>query len=418
MIRSTHTVRSSPATVTLASLLVAVAVEVARSEVAPPTLAGDVKVVADSNNRFALDLYGKLKKGDENLFYSPYSISTALAMTYAGARGATAEEMAKTLHFDLPPNRLHPAYAEMIRDLNEAGKKGDFQLSVANRLWGQKGESFLKEFLDLTERLYGAGLSQVNFAGDAEGARRTINDWVEKQTADRIKELILKDVLGRDTVLVLVNAIYMKADWLSPFRKQETRDEPFFATGDRELKVPMMHQTGSFGYAETDGLQVLELGYKGDRLSMVILLPRQKDGLADLEKRMNFGSMTRWLAQLEIRKARVSLPRFKATMGFNLKDKLQSLGMTTAFTAKADLSGMNGKKNLSISGVIHKAFVNVDEKGTEAAAATAVIVGRTAMPMPEQIPEFRADHPFVFLIRDRQTGAVLFLGRVMKPKVE
>lgn len=402
-----------------AFLLIAFAAQKARSEIAPSATAPDVKSVADSNNRFALDLYGKLKKGDENLFYSPYSISTALAMTYAGARTTTAEEMAKTLRFDLPPDRLHPAHAEMILDLNEAGKKGDFQLSVANRLWGQKGESFLKEFLDLTERSYGAGLSEVDFAGNSEGARKTINDWVEKQTAEKIKELIGQGVLNAATRLVLANAIYMKAEWLVKFKKQDTHPAPFFAAGGKEIQVSMMNQTGTFGYAEAENLQALELVYKGDRLSMVILLPRQKDGLADLEKGLTLDSLNQRLAQLKTQKVKVALPKFRATNAFGLGQALQSLGIAKAFDGgQADFSGMNGKKNLFISAVVHKAFVNVDEEGTEAAAATAVVMELSAMLIPEQTPEFRADHPFVFLIRDRQTGAIIFVGRVTEPKTD
>lgn len=378
----------------------------------------DVKNAAEANNRFALDLYPKLKKGDENLFYSPYSISTALAMTYAGARGGTAEEMARTLHFDLPADRLHPAYAQMIRDLNEAGKKGDFQLSVANRLWGQKGEPFLKDFLDLTERNYGAGLSQVDFVGDTEGARKTINDWVEKQTAEKIKELIGQGVLSAATRLVLTNAIYMKAEWLAKFKKQDTSPAPFFAAGGREIQATTMHRTTAFGYAEAEGLQVLEMVYKGDRLSMVILLPRQKDGLAGVENGLA-ENLSKWLAQLKTQSVRVALPKFKATKEFSLGQTLQSLGMVKAFGgAQADFSGMNGKRDLFISAVLHKAFVAVDEEGTEAAAATAVVMELSAILRPEQIPEFRADHPFVFLIRDRQTGAILFMGRVTEPKAE
>jgi serpin B len=376
----------------------------------------DVKSVADGNNRFALDLYGKLKTGDENLFYSPYSISTALAMTYAGARGQTAEQMAKVLHFDLPPDRLHPACGGLIGSLNEAGEKGGFQLRVANRLWGQKGESFLKSFLNLTERSYGAGLSEVDFVGDTEAARKTINDWVEKQTAEKIKELIKKGLLDRSTALVLTNAIYMKADWLSKFKKHETRDEPFFAAGGKELKVPTMHQTARFGYAEADNLQVLEMAYAGERLSMVVLLPREKDGLGGLEQGLKLESLVNWLAQLKPHKVQVLLPKFKSTREFSLNDVLRSLGMAKAFTpGEADFSGMNGKRNLYISAVVHKAFVAVDEEGTEAAAATGVAMALTAAPMPEQIIEFRADHPFVFLIRDLQTGAILFMGRVTDP---
>jgi len=385
----------------------------------PPANEADVKAVAEGNNRFAVDLYGKLKKGDENLLYSPYSISTALAMTYAGARGQTAEEMAKVLHFGLSPDRLHPACGGLIVNLNEAGKKGSFQLSVANRLWGQKGEGLLKEFLDLTERYHRAGLSEVDFVGNTEAARKTINDWVEKQTADKIKELIKKNVLDSSTVLVLTNAIYMKADWLSKFKKYETHDEPFFAPGNKEVKAPTMHQTGTFGYAEADNLQVLEMAYAGDRLSMVILLPREKNGLAGLENRLTLENLDRSLAPLKTRRVKVSLPKFKSTREFSLNDVLRSLGMTRAFNpGEADFSGMTGKQNLFISAVVHKAFVAVDEEGTEAAAATGVAMAGAAAIIPEEIPEFRADHPFVFLIRDRQTGAIVFMGRITEPKTE
>ena len=410
---------SSAAVLTLASLLVAVAAKAAQTEAARPAPAPDVKAMADSNNRFAFDLYGKLKKGEENLFYSPYSISTALAMTYAGARGTTAEEMAKALRLDLPADRLHPACAEMIRDLNEAGKKGDFQLSVANRLWGQKGEPFLKDFLDLTQRNYGAGLSELDFAGNVEAARKTINEWVEKQTAEKIKELIKQGVLKPATRLVLTNAIYMKAEWLAKFKKQDTAPAPFFTADGKEIQAPTMHRTSVFGYAEADDLQTLELVYKGDRLSMVILLPRQKGGLADLEKGLTLESLNKRLAQLKTQKVSVALPKFRATKEFSLGQVLESLGMAKAFDgSQADFSGMNGKRDLFISAVVHKAFVNVDEEGTEAAAATAVVMEATAMLGPERIPEFVADHPFVFLIRDRVTGAILFLGRVTEPKVE
>ncbi|MGQ9651696.1 MAG: serpin family protein, partial [Phycisphaerae bacterium] len=345
-------------------------------------------------------------------------ISTALAMTYAGARGTTAEEMAKTLHFDLPAERLHPAYAEMIRDLNEAGKKGDFQLSVANRLWGQKGEGFLMEFLDLTERLYGAGFSELDFASDTDGARKTINDWVEKQTADKIKELIKQGLLNPATRLVLTNAIYMKAEWLTKFKKEDTDPAPFFAAGGKEIQVPTMHRTAVFGYAQAEDLQTLELAYKGDRLSMVILLPRQKDGLPGVEKGLT-ENLGKWLAQLRAQRVRVALPKFKATQEFSLGQTLQSLGIVKAFDGgQADFSGMNGKRNLFVSAVVHKAFVAVDEEGTEAAAATAVVMELSAMPIPDQVSEFRADHPFVFLIRDRLSGAILFMGRVTEPKME
>jgi serpin B len=385
----------------------------------PPTTEADMKAVADSNNRFALDLYGKLKEGGDNLFYSPYSISTALAMTYAGARGRTAEQMAGTLHLELPADRLHPACAGLIASLNEAGDKGGFQLHVANRLWGQKGETFLPEFITLTDRLYRAPLSELDFARDPDAARTTINGWVEQQTERKIKDLIQKSDLTPATLLVLTNAIYMKADWVVKFEKQATADAPFFAPGGREIKVPTMHRTDRYGYGESGNLQLLEMPYKGERLAMVVVLPREKDGLADLEKGLTREKLGGWLESLKSQRVKLSLPKFKATRRFRLADALVSLGMSDAFRpGVADFSGMNGKHDLFISSVIHMAFVSVDEEGTEAAAATAVGMAMAAAPIPEEIPEFRADHPFVFLIRDRQTGAILFMGRVTDPKSE
>ncbi len=384
---------------------------------APPTpMHPDGAAVVKGNTAFALELYARLRERDGNLFLSPYSVSTALAMTYAGARGDTAAQMADVLHFDLKGEALHRAFGQLVERLNEQGEKGGYQLSVANALWGQKGYGFLKEFLDLTEAHYGAGLHEVDFEKGLEAARQTINAWVEEETQDKIKELIPKGALDVLTRLVLTNAIYFKGDWASPFEEEETKDEPFTLLDGQKLDVPMMHQTEKFGYAEDEGLQVLELPYVGKELSMVVLLPKSADGLADLEKSLTAENLEKWLAGLRRRNVVVALPRFKVTCGFALGKALKSMGMTDAFSpAAADFSGMNGgKEPLWIGAVIHKAFVEVNEEGTEAAAATAVMmVG--GMARPEPTPVFRADHPFLFLIRDTRTGSILFLGRVANP---
>jgi len=383
---------------------------------APPqdaAQAEDVAKVAEGCNRFAFDLYARLKGAEGNLFLSPYSISTALTMTYAGARGRTAEQMAKVLCLPATGEAVHGAYGALQNDLNAAGEGGAFELAVANRLWGQKGYGFLPDFLALIKANYGAGLEQVDFAGATEAARQTINTWVEKKTRDKIKELLKPGILGRETTLVLTNAIYFKGKWAEEFDKKLTRDEDFFVTPEKKVAVPLMHQTADFGYFEGDGLQALELPYRGDRLAMVVLLPKAKDGLAALEASLSADKVAEWVGKLHRREVQVALPRFKTTAEFSLKDTLVAMGMAAAFGGDADFSGMTGAKDLFISAVVHKAFVDVNEEGTEAAAATAVVMGRAAMPEPA--PVFCADHPFLFLIRDTKTGAILFFGRILDP---
>jgi serpin B len=376
--------------------------------------AEDVAKVAEGCNRFAFDLYAHLLRQEGNLFFSPYSISTALAMTSAGARGETADQMAKTLCLPVSGEAVHAAYAALQNDLNAAGAGGAFELVVANRLWGQKGYAFLPDFLKLLDTSYGAGLEPVDFARATEAARQTINAWVEKQTRDKIKDLLKPGVLDAMTRLVLTNAIYFKGKWAEEFDKKATRDGDFYVTPEKKVAAPLMHQTKHFGYFDGGEFQILELPYQGDRLSMVVLLPKAKDGLAGLEASLSAEKLAEWVGKLHRREVRVALPRFKTTAEFSLGDTLVAMGMADAFDpAKADFSGMSGKKDLFISAVVHKAFVDVNEEGTEAAAATAVVARMTAVAEPP--PEFRADHPFLFLIRDTKTGAILFLGRILDP---
>ncbi|HUX17151.1 MAG TPA: serpin family protein [Phycisphaerae bacterium] len=386
---------------------------VTTEEKPPVASTEDVQAVAGGCNRFAFDLYAQLRGAEGNLFLSPYSISTALAMTYGGARGQTADQMAKVLCLPAGVEAVHAAYGALQNDFNVAGEGGEFDLFVANRLWGQKGYAFLKEFLTLVEKNYGAGIKQVDFAGATEEARKTINAWVEKQTQDKIQELLPPGVLDAQVRLVLTNAIYFKGRWAEEFHKRLTRDEDFFLTPEKKAAVPMMHQTADFGYFEGDGLQALELPYRGDRLAMVVLLPKAKDGLAALEASLSADKVAEWVGKLHRREVQVALPRFKTTAEFSLKDTLVAMGMAAAFGGDADFSGMTGAKDLFISAVVHKAFVDVNEEGTEAAAATAVVMGRAAMPEPA--PVFCADHPFLFLIRDTKTGAILFFGRILDP---
>jgi serine protease inhibitor len=377
-----------------------------------------VKDLVSGNNQFAIDLYGQARARPGNLFFSPYSISSALAMTYAGAKGETAVEMAKTLRFPVEGETLHFGFAQLDTQINGGNEKRPFELSVANALWGQKGLSYRPEFLKLTERCYRAGMHPVDFAGDPEAARTLINSWVEERTHDKIKDLLGSSDVSRDTDLILTNAIYFKGAWTVPFNKFATKDEDFLSES-KPVPVPMMHVTGQFGYLEdtTGGLQALSLPYAGKTLSMVVLLPRKADGLAGLESSLTSKKLDGWLTQLANQRVDVALPRFKLEYGMSLSQILASMGMPKAFTTGADFSGMTTDRRLYISAVIHKAFADVNEEGTEAAAATGVVMTRAMAVAPPKPPVvFRADHPFLFLIRDEATGSILFMGRVTKPK--
>jgi serine protease inhibitor len=373
-----------------------------------------VETVVQGNTEFALDLYQRLRTEEGNLFLSPYSISTVLAMTYAGARGSTETQMAQTLHFTLDQKRLHPAFASLEEGLKTVQEKGHILFKVANALWPQVGYPLLEEFLALTEEHYGVLTAPVDY-GDSEAARRKINAWVEGRTQEKIRELIPQGILTALTRLVLTNAVYFKGKWASQFEKGSTRDAPFWIAPRRSVKVPMMTQEHTFRYGDSDSLQTLELPYVGDDLSMIVLLPKKVDGLVELETALTVENLEKWMGGLGKTRVRVFLPRFKVSRGFGLNDTLASMGMVDAFDdSKANFSGMDGNENwLYIAAVLHKAFVDVNEEGTEAAAATAAAMAARGIPPPA--PVFRADRPFVFLIRAGRTGSILFLGRVVNP---
>jgi serpin B len=374
--------------------------------------------VAKANNAFALDLYGKLAAGEHgNLFFSPNSIESALTMTYAGARGKTAAQMAAVLHLPPGSDAIHKDFGAFLGRLNgEPGQPRGYELSVANALWGQTGFDFLPAFVDVLKTDYGAGLAEVDYKRNAEGARQAINGWISKQTHDKITNLIGPGVLNATTRLVLTNAIYFKGNWAVPFNKNATHDEPFHLSANEESKVPMMHRTGEYGYMEAADFQALKLGYAGNQLSMIVLLPRRIDGLPQLETELSTSNLSDWFGKFFQKQVAVALPKFRMTQSFELAPTLGSMGMQDAFNpVTADFSGMTGTKDLFISNVIHKAFVAVDEQGTEAAAATGVVMAARAM-MPSPPTVFRADHPFLFLIKDDQSGAILFLGRLAAPE--
>ena len=375
-------------------------------------------ILVQDNTAFAVELYRRLSDAEGNLFFSPYSVSTALAMTYAGARENTEGEMMQALCFSLWQEELHPVFAELEADLARAQAQGGVTLHGANSLWPHANYPFLEEFLTLLQKHYGVSITPVNY-GDAEAARETINGWVEQKTKEKIRELIPQGILNALTRLVLVNAVYFKGDWRSGFQPDRTEEAPFYTAPDSTVRAPMMRQLQTFGYAEDDDLQILELPYAGENFSMIILLPREKDGLERLEKKLNLTNLGRWRNRIDTRRVEVFLPKFKTTSMFRLDDTLKAMGMNDAFDERrADFSGMDGKGLLYLTAVLHKAFVDVSEEGTEAAAATGAVVGlKMSAPSgsPPPPPVFRADRPFLFLIQENETASILFMGRVVDP---
>jgi serine protease inhibitor len=374
----------------------------------------ETEIVVKGNSAFAFDLYEELKRVEGNIFFSPYSISTALAMAYAGARGKTEEQMGAALHFTLDQNQFHPAFSCLEAQLKAIQEKGDIELNIANALWAQEDYVFLRKFLKLIACNYLAALNPVDFKRAHEEARKKINAWVEQKTKDKIKELIKPGVLNSMTRLVLTNAIYFKGRWESQFKKCRTKKNPFWLSIDKPVEVSMMTQKQQFRYMENDRVQILEMPYVGNDLAMIVLLPRKVDGLDQLEADLSVENLNMWIGHLRKREVSVFLPKFKMTSQFRLSETLASMGMPDAFSGNADFSGINGTKDLFISAVIHKAFVDVTEEGTEAAAATAGVISLTSAPSKPP-PTFRADHPFLFLIHDKHSGSIIFVGRIVNP---
>ena len=382
----------------------------------------DLATMVDGNSAFAFNLYQALREEDGNLFYSPYSISLALAMTYAGARGETSQQMADTLNYLLPQDRLHPAFNSLDIELSQRGEdaKGedekDFRLNIANAIWGQEGYEFLSEFLDILAENYSAGLRPLDFANAPEESRITINNWASDQTEGRIEDLIPEGLVNDTTSLVLTNAIYFNAAWQYPFMEEVTDDRPFYLLDGGKVTVPMMRQGEEFSYAEGNGYQAVELPHYGGEVSMLILLP-QADQFEVFERSLDAQQVSATLGKLERQWVSLTMPRFEFKSGFSLEHTLSAMGMPDAFVwPSADFSGMTGNQDLFIEDVIHKTFISVDEAGTEAAAATAIPMPPSSQPLePEPWVEVTIDHPFIFLIRDIETGTILFIGRVVNP---
>ena len=387
----------------------------------------EMDALVEGNTEFALDLYRTVLDSEEgNLFFSPYSISLPLAMAYSGASGETERQMAEVLGFGLPQERLHPAFNALDLSLTSAEEeeKGNrFQLNVANSVWGQQGHGFLQAFLDTLAVNYGKKVREVDFKDNSEGARVLINEWVAGETEERIKNLIPPDAITRYTRLVLASAIYFNAAWQSAFNEAASTTLPFHRLDGTEIEAPMMRQQATLGYDQAHGYQAVELPYEGGNIAMTILLP-DSGNFTEFEESISADSLDSITQALERHPLMLTMPKFDLESSFSLSETLEEMGMANAFDEKrADFSGIDGlscvagdDKCLLISDVLHKAFVTVDEAGTEAAAATAVIIGITkSVGAPEEPIRVIVDRPFLFLIRDRQTGTILFLGRVLQP---
>ncbi len=376
-----------------------------------------LKAFAQETNQFGFDLFQQLRRQEGNLFFSPYSIQSALAMTTTGARGDTAQQMTKVLHLSDDVARFTGMEQGLMASLLNQPK--GYDIRIANALWGQNKHPFIPEFISLVQRSFRAEGRTMDFTKEPDQCRLTINAWVETQTNDRIKDLLPSGSITPFTRLVLTNAIYFKGTWLTPFSKNLTKPLDFSLTADQKIKNDMMYRSGQMTYVENDDLQVVELPYEGGRLSMIVVLPKKKDGLGDVEATLTSEKLNSWITTMKAVKVNLTYPKLKTTYSASLSKTLPVMGMVNAFeSSKADFSGMDGTRELSISEVVHKAFCEINEEGTEAAAATAVVMrAASAVPIKEPPPvEFKADHPYLYLIRDTQTGSLLFLGRVADPR--
>lgn len=370
-----------------------------------------VASVINANNQFTFELYSQLKEEnkDKNIFFSPYSISTALAMTYEGAKGQTAKEMQNVFHFPEDASIRKPAFAAIYNQINKPNS--GYQLNTANALWAQENYSFLDEYFSTVESHYGGKVTNLDFIGETEKSRQTINSWVEQQTNNKIKDLISPGMLNPMTRLVLTNAIYFKGKWVNQFDKKDTKEQDFKVSSEKTVKVPMMYLKEDFNYTETEQFQILEMSYDGNELSMLVILP--KDNLSDLDS-LNEKNISQLKTALKKEEVVVYMPKFTFETKYSMSETFKKMGMPTAFSGVADFSGMTGKQDLFIDFVIHQAFVDVNEEGTEAAAATGA--GMAMIAAPGTV--FSADHPFLFIIQEKATGNILFFGQVIDPTVK
>jgi serpin B len=372
-----------------------------------------VKEVVKGNNEFTFDIYDQINDKEENLFFSPYSVSSALAMTYNGAEGKTKNEMSDVLNFNKDINALSENYSALNDHITGLSSK-KIQLNIANAIWGQQDYGFRKAFLELNKKYYGAGIKQVNFKKEHKEIRNQINKWVEDKTNQKIKNLIKPNVLDRMTRMVLVNAIYFNGKWENPFKKEDNFKDKFYIYSKCETQTEFMFQKLSLKYHEDDIAQVVEIPYSEKSLSMMVILPKEKYGMEQLEKYLDNELYENYNKSLSTYKVELSFPKFEVEDDYELNSPLKDMGMKSAFGEGADFSGMTGSKDLFIDNVVHKTYVKVDEEGTEAAAATGIVMRKTSAIM--ETKEFKADHPFIFIIKENKNDTILFMGRIMNPE--
>lgn len=387
----------------------------------PVELTPEMKALAEGSNKFAFDLYAKLATAQKgNLIFSPLSVHVALAMAYAGAKGNTADQMARTMNYPSLGDKLARVYGNLIRALITPtlavyGGQPGYELVVSNALWMSKDYSFKPTFTELVKKEYGANLQNLDYT-EAEKATKTINETIARQTDDKINDLIPSDAISLETGLILTDAIYFRGRWDSVFWRGNTQNGSFHLSATKTIECPMMHREGYYTYVEGENFQILELPYNHHDFSMLVLLPRKVDGLRSLEKRLSAKQIYNWTKATERVKVKVSFPRFKFTQQFLLSDVLKSLGMRDPFVFdRADFSGMTSARELAISEVIHGSDIAVDEEGTIATSTVAIGVGGLGMAKPKEPKVFNADHPFIFLIRHNTSGAILFVGRLTAP---
>jgi len=373
----------------------------------------DHQIITDSINQFTFDILPLLN--DQNTFFSPYSISSALAMTYAGARGNTEQEMSQVLYFDEDQKVFHPSFNKLNQELENRKREG-IVLNNANALWVDFTANLDNDFLNLNNRYYGAGAERLDFIRETEASRLHINEWIEEKTEEKIKDLLSPGDVTPDTRLILTNAIYFLGSWLEEFNPEMTRDQDFFVTPQRGTRVPFMRRDDSLRYVEKADYQMVQIPYTGEELAMVIILPKKDIPLPSVIENLDNDKFTEAIESLKIEKVDLQIPKFEFEAKYNMKDMFRKLGMIEAFTEDADFTAMTSdEERFFIDEIIHQAFVEIDEKGTEAAAATAVVMRTTSIDGPQPII-FRADRPFLFFIRDTVTETILFTGAFYKPE--
>lgn len=392
-----------------------VTIELSDSTIKKLRLNTQFKQVIKSNNKFCFSLYNKLKKDTGNVFFSPFSIYTAFGIVYAGARGSTAEEMKNVLKINLNDNDFHRNFKEVQEYLNSLQKKSNLQLSLANALWAHIGYPFLKSYINFVKNNYSAEVTNLDFIRKKKESIKTINKWVELKTNNKIRNLI--ESIQDSVKLIVTNAVYFKGEWFEEFKTRNTKERPFFLESGDSITVPTMWGVKKkISYYENDIMQLIELPYKGNSIGMIAILPKKPNKLEIVEKEITLKIISNWLDSTKTRDVITTLPKFKMVRKYNLEKTLKGMGMKLPFAfSAADFSGMDGTRNLKIDKVIHKSFVDVNEKGTEAAAATDIHMKRP-LSMSRRAEHFFADHPFIFIIRDMEFGSILFIGRVTNPK--